>query len=66
MGNCKDCIWWDKYEYIPRGECAAMKADKRANPVHRESLAHSEDAKGTVMTAPDFGCVMFKAKEGGD
>jgi hypothetical protein len=76
MGHCKDCQWWhrftladDRWDPVERwdgwGRCQAADSDM-GGPLTEDTLAFVDDAGCNgplLMTKPDFGCVMFEAKE---
>lgn len=61
-GRCRDCRWWDGMpEKFPEqfGDC------KKSEQPGSLMLGAESDISGerTIMTSPDFGCVMFEARD---
>lgn len=71
MPRCSTCRWWqtsgDDRNWLPRsdGRGHCMIADgMQGRPVESSSLAYADDGDyfAVLVTAPDFGCVQWKAK----
>jgi hypothetical protein len=69
-GHCRDCRHWERdgefsAERPSWGMCARGKSSE-AVPDTDDTLAYGagwcEYCTGTLVTAPDFGCVMFAAR----
>lgn len=70
--HCRDCKFWDKEDVFVTnethsqfGECKITRSDD-GEPGEAATLAFARDTEAyhaALMTSPDFGCVMFKAKE---
>lgn len=63
-GKCKDCLWWDS-----DGACNGVDEDWKKGVLEPQTfsvLIRASDDQGlsvTLVTGPDFGCVLFMAKE---
>lgn len=58
QGHCRDCKYWQtEDEDVYDGKHHCVMADTR------ESLLHATYDDSGVLTAADFGCVMFEAEE---
>jgi len=68
MGNCKDCKHWMWHLELPSESartCSAPKMlkgyDARSAP--SDGARVENDERWGILTGPDFGCVLFEAKE---
>lgn len=73
LPRCKDCRWWSTEHRLGwlsdrsdgRGHCERAESED-GQPVDKDSLAYTEDGesyRAILITAPDFGCVQFQARE---
>ncbi len=59
QGRCKDCRWWGRYAKSIHKPCSRIGADL-CDP----AISVNEDyGAADFLTEPDFGCVLFEAKE---
>lgn len=71
MGHCKYCKHWGHGEalrsadYAPKKHCAFVLTNDTQSPVTISVGGNAEygDDPADLLTAPDFGCVLFQAKE---
>jgi hypothetical protein len=66
IGRCRDCKWWGSERRSDWGQCSAAAMDGGKPAHHPETRMLAQDAydyEAWLVTAPDFGCVQFEAKE---
>lgn len=74
-GRCRDCQWWgdDERRYFDGDDrysdgyrvCRLADSDG-VRPCNEQTKAYAIDAEsfiGNLLTAPDFGCVQFEARD---
>ena len=65
MGNCKDCKWWEADAgRDPLGYCHLLSTRSERDRPYFNALAELRGYDDSELhTAPDFGCVLFEAKQ---
>lgn len=74
MPRCRGCRWWESAPYLPdsldttiaRGECSLARSRGEAKPDALAFAYESNFWSADLITAADFGCVQWQAKEEGE
>jgi hypothetical protein len=66
VGNCKDCKHWEASEFVyvmerDLGVGHCLMAEKGFPKT--KAMAMYQHDEPCLVTAPDFGCIQFEAKE---